>query len=107
MGDLTAIAPLLKSLKGRLAAQGGARLQRVLVFGSYVRGDAQPDSDVDVAVVLSGMVDPMADLNFLAGLSADITFETGAVVNMLPLSVDGLEARTGFLASLRREAVAS
>jgi predicted nucleotidyltransferase len=36
----------------RLAARFGSRLRFVLLFGSWARGEAREDSDVDVAVVV-------------------------------------------------------
>lgn len=38
-----------------LRSEFGARLLWVRVFGSYARGDAGPESDVDVAVVIRGL----------------------------------------------------
>jgi hypothetical protein len=38
----------------------GSRLVTVLVFGSRARGDADPDSDLDLLVVLEGGVEPWA-----------------------------------------------
>ena len=43
---------LVDELKERLAAAYGARLHAVVLFGSEVRGDARPDSDIDVLAVL-------------------------------------------------------
>ena len=34
--------------------------QRVLLFGSHARGDASPESDVDLLVVLTGPIDKRA-----------------------------------------------
>ena len=65
----------------RLAANRGAR--RVRVFGSVVRGDNRPDSDVDFLVEmepgrtlfdLSGLV---LDLQGLLGTSVDVVTEAG------------------------------
>ena len=46
------IADLLADLKRRLERRFGDRFVALYLFGSRARGDYQPDSDVDVAVVL-------------------------------------------------------
>ena len=65
----------------KLAAERGAR--RVRVFGSVVRGDNRPDSDVDFLVEmeagrtlfdLSGLV---LDLQGLLGAPVDVVTEAG------------------------------
>ncbi|MCE2725261.1 MAG: nucleotidyltransferase domain-containing protein [Planctomycetaceae bacterium] len=43
---------VLDELKERLSAAYGERLHAVVLFGSEARGDARPDSDIDVLVVL-------------------------------------------------------
>ena len=46
------IAALLADLKRRLERRFGDRFVALYLFGSRARGDHEPDSDVDVAVVL-------------------------------------------------------
>ncbi len=46
------IADLLADLKRRLERRFGDRFIALYLFGSRARGDHEPDSDVDVAVVL-------------------------------------------------------
>lgn len=43
---------ILRELKERLEAVAGDRLLRVIAFGSRVWGEASPESDLDVAVVV-------------------------------------------------------
>jgi len=43
----------LAALIQRLYASYGSRIRSVVLFGSKARGDAGPDSDIDVLVVLS------------------------------------------------------
>ena len=45
---------LLKQIKARLAAAYKDRLRGVVLYGSVARGDARPDSDIDVLVLLDG-----------------------------------------------------
>lgn len=45
-------AELLAEIKSRLTTAHGARLRGVILYGSEARGQAGPDSDVDVLVLL-------------------------------------------------------
>lgn len=47
------IKKLLKELKEGLVHIYGARLKGLYLYGSYARGEAQPDSDIDVMIVLN------------------------------------------------------
>ena len=55
----------LDEARERLAALYGDRLRRVVLFGSQARGDAGPDSDVDVLVVLRGPVEAYPEIKRL------------------------------------------
>lgn len=39
----------------------GSRLRHLFLFGSYARGEARPDSDVDLLIVLDGPVKPLEE----------------------------------------------
>jgi predicted nucleotidyltransferase len=45
--------PIAKMIQGYLAAvrRSGIRVSQAVLFGSYARGDARPDSDVDILVI--------------------------------------------------------
>ena len=38
--------------------RAGIRVSRAILYGSYARGDAQPDSDVDILVIAPEFDDP-------------------------------------------------
>jgi len=45
---------IVEELKGRMREVAGDRLQEVIVYGSRAWGQASPDSDLDVAVIVQG-----------------------------------------------------
>ncbi|WP_248748051.1 nucleotidyltransferase domain-containing protein [Pseudomonas sp. MWU12-2037] len=56
-------------------------LLAVYLFGSHAQGTAGPDSDVDMAVLLSGQLDPV----LLWQLSGDLADIAGAPVDLIDL----------------------
>ncbi len=87
-----ALILLLDRLRPRLAALYGDRLERLVLYGSHARGDARPDSDVDIAVLLRGAVDPADEIDRTAGIVADAVLEHGRFVSLYPLSTADFEA---------------
>ena len=49
---------ILTELRSRLESLYGDRLVKLILYGSQARGDAEPDSDIDVLVVRQGAVIP-------------------------------------------------
>ena len=52
---------VLKRIKSTLRAAFADRLKGVILYGSEARGDAYPDSDIDLLVLLAGPVDEGED----------------------------------------------
>jgi predicted nucleotidyltransferase len=67
---------LLSRVKGALAEAFGARLRGVVLYGSEARGEADPDSDIDLLVLLDGPVrrpnDPHACIDALYPLVLEL-----------------------------------
>ena len=69
----------LPALRARLAALYGDRLVRAVLFGSYARGEATPESDVDILVVLRGEASSTDEAWALTDISLDLTDAFGLV----------------------------
>jgi predicted nucleotidyltransferase len=94
---------IMSRFRAALDEAYGARIERVVLFGSRARGDARPDSDYDVAVFLKDFDDFGREADRLAGIETDILYDTGAVINALPFSAGSYDDRTGLMGELRRE----
>jgi len=100
------LALVLQQLRAGLEAQYGDRLDRVLLYGSRARGDAGPESDVDVLVVLKGAVNPLAEIHVNEFLVADLSLENDLVILCLYMSADEFaHGDDPFLRNVRRDAL--
>ena len=69
----------------------GPRVAEVRLFGSYARGDATEDSDVDCLVLLDRV--DQDDDRAITNLAADLTWQMGGVVvSPMTMSVAEFEA---------------
>src|SRR5271166_3840805 len=98
--------PILERFRAAVTELYCDRLERVVLFGSRARGDAQPDSDYDVAVFLRDMPDRFAELNRLADLSTALLDETGEFVHAMPYRAEVYnDTRMPLMHEIRREGV--
>ena len=99
----TANPVVLSKLRAALDTLYGERVERVVLFGSRARGDAQPDSDYDVAVFLKDLADRWAEADKIAIVATDILEETGEVIHAMPYRAGSYQERTPLMHELRRE----
>src|ERR1035437_7837832 len=84
-GDSHAVSVFVGKLRGAYD------VSQVIMFGSRARGDNRPDSDLDLAVVLSGVRGDFIDTKLdMAWLAFDVLIETGVLVQPFPMWDDDL-----------------
>jgi uncharacterized protein len=103
---LTRANPILARFRTALTEMYGDRLERVVLFGSRARGDAQPDSDYDVAIFLKGMngaSERWTELHKLADLRVKFIDETGAFFDAKPYPAGAYRDLSPLMHEIRRE----
>ena len=85
---------LLTRIKSALIPVFGDRLKGVVLFGSEARGDARPDSDIDVLVLLNGKVSVFDDMMKISGVNIPIEWdiEPPRIIDATPVSYDDYKA---------------
>jgi type I restriction enzyme S subunit len=71
---------LVREFRDRLAEVYGERLKGVYLYGSYARGEATDDSDIDVAVVLEGPLNPYLESERTSELFGELSLREGCLL---------------------------
>lgn len=102
------IRELLTRLRRQLEALYGERLQGVYLFGSHARGEATPDSDVDVLVVLDTITDYGEEIRRTGSLISTLSLDSGHSISRVFVSDSAWRERDSpFLANVREDARAA
>ncbi|MEW6357758.1 MAG: nucleotidyltransferase domain-containing protein [Planctomycetota bacterium] len=81
---------ILEDFKGRVSAR--LPLHRIILFGSRARGDADPDSDMDLLVVLDGQAG-WKERRIVSECAWEASFGKGIL--LVPLTVSREEWENG------------
>lgn len=75
------IRKLMKELKQGLVEIYGDKLKAVYLYGSYARGDAQADSDLDVMIVLQNYRSYGKEIDRTGRLASNLSLEYGISIS--------------------------
>ncbi len=101
----TAVRRFLALIAGRYEMAGA------IVYGSRARGTRHPDSDADVAALLSGVHQRLLTTTLaMADVAYDVLLETGINISPLPVWLDEWEhpeayPNTALLQNIAREGI--
>ena len=84
------LRPALAEYAEKLRVLFGERLSEVRLFGSFARGEAHEDSDVDVLVLVAGLTD--LEIGLVAGEVASVIVKFGLPLAPLPMATERLAA---------------
>ena len=78
------LRPVLRTFEAELRATFGDRLRDVRLFGSYARGEATEDSDVDVLVLVADLAP--AEIAVVSDVATRVALATGVALAALPMA---------------------
>jgi predicted nucleotidyltransferase len=85
------LSPILHQLRQEFTQLWGSRLSAVYLYGSQARGDAQPDSDVDILAVIRGDFDYFEMLHSTDAIVSRLSLENNLVITLSLASEDCLK----------------
>jgi predicted nucleotidyltransferase len=95
---------ILAELADGLRARLGDRFAGLWLYGSQARGDAGPESDIDLILLLRGMERPGREIDRIVDLLAELNLKYQVLISVLPVEESALPKLPGaFWRNVRRE----
>lgn len=100
----TSTQAILAELTDALRARLRERFAGLWLYGSQARGDAGPESDIDLILLLRGMERPGQEIDRIVDLLAELNLKYQVLISVLPLEEAALAKAPGaFWRNVRRE----
>ena len=90
MAELILNETITNELVNGLIELFGAKLEQVILYGSFARGDADEESDIDVAVILSAALSPDIMERFIA-FNAELDLKYNKVFSIIDINRDDIQ----------------
>ncbi|MEW5816217.1 MAG: nucleotidyltransferase domain-containing protein [Spirochaetota bacterium] len=96
---------ILRELSQSLKTAFAARLDKVILFGSQARGNADSEADIDVLVVLSASNDLKKDEHSCLSISKHLSLKYDVVISCILANPEDLESKRPLFMNIRREGI--
>jgi len=99
--------PILRKCRAVLEALYGDRLKGVVLFGSGVRGEEAPESDIDLLVLLEGEVNGPAEVRRIWDALYPVQLECERAISVMPVEAAEYQRGESILyQNIREEGIA-
>jgi len=96
----------MKELKEGLVRIYGDRLEELYLYGSYARGDARSDSDIDVMIVLNNYESYGKEIDRTGELASNLSLEYGiSISRVIMKELQWKKSDTPLLRNIRLDGV--
>ncbi len=98
------ISTVLTQVQQKLKQLYGEQLEKVILYGSQARGTAQPDSDIDILIVLKDVFNYSQESEKISQLIADLCLEYNVLISCAFANSEQLENYdSGFFRNVRKD----
>jgi len=100
------IKEILNEFRSEVEKLYGKRLKSIMLYGSWARGDATEESDIDLLIVLGGKVIPEKEIDRMIDAITEINLKYGVLLSVYPISEGNyFTVNSPLLINVRREGI--
>lgn len=100
------IRELLKGFKREIERLYPNKLKGIVLFGSWARGDATEDSDIDLLIILKGKIVPGMEIDRMVDIITEMNLKYRELISIYPISEkDYYTINSPLLINVRKEGV--
>ena len=104
---LSPITELLQELKIELKKRYGSKLRKIMLFGSYARGEYRSDSDIDIAVILDDFPHACAEIERTGDIVSALSLKFDTLISLVPIKEkDWEKKKTTLISNIERDGMA-
>jgi predicted nucleotidyltransferase len=106
--EMNHVKKIIQEFKSNIEALYGPKFKGLTLYGSYARGHAHKDSDIDLAVILGGDVKPGEEIDRMIDIITEINLKYSVLLSVYPVSEDRYKsANSPLLLNIRKEGLAA
>lgn len=100
------IKKIIREFKKEIKKIYGKRLRNIVLYGSWARGEAKEESDIDLIIILEGKVIPGKEIDRIINVISEINLKYGVLISVYPVSSKDFSAvNSPLLINVRREGI--
>ncbi|MBI4549129.1 MAG: nucleotidyltransferase domain-containing protein [Ignavibacteriae bacterium] len=101
------IENLLQKVYDQLLRLYGKRLRKVILYGSYARGEQFDGSDLDIAVIIDNFAFADKEIAFMSESLSLLSLEFSVTISAIPIrEQEYVKRNTPLLLNIKREGIA-
>lgn len=100
------IPAVVREARDRLRLMYGDNLRCVILYGSHARGEATPESDIDLVIVLDDFQDAERELERMSPIASELSLQHDVLISLLVMRAwEYGQRNTPLLLNVRREGI--
>ncbi len=100
------IRQIVTQIKKHLIKNYKKKIKKVIIYGSYVRGESTKDSDIDILVVIDDSLNPFEVMKKLDDIIFDILLEKKELISVIPMPETIFENyKSPFILNVKEEGI--